>query len=762
MITLLLAVISTLLPSDTTRIVELDEATVFSQPKEYGALRQQTSSITQVSASTLQQHHVGTVKELGAIVPNFFMPNYGSRQTSAIYIRGIGSRVNTPAVGLYVDNIPYYDKSAFDSPFYDIERLEVLRGPQSTIYGRNTMAGVVRVHTRSPFSYQGTDIRLGASSGNWGRDVAVTRYQRVGNRMALSYGGYYTGAQGFYRHDITDRYMDGENAGGARVRALYRNDHGFRLDANLALDYTKGGAYPYYYAGVVSGTEIYPDEVGRITANLDGSYRRAMLNAGANLEWTRPAWKLNAITGVQHLSDRMFMDQDFLQADIYSLEQRQRITTFSEEITLNHTPVRWWHGLTGASVFCQDNHTEAPVSFRKDGVEWLNTKIRNASIQGDLLRFDAVFKLPTMSAAVFHQSTFSVGSLHVTPGFRLDYQRDRFNYTGSYALTYVATHNGQALPPLALDNTLRGVGHHGQWRFLPKMSLRYDVEAGNVYASVSYGYRSGGYNIQNVSDLMQAQLTYDMIGDILQQPWAESLSSIAVWGMKAAAGKGAGDVPKACLYRPEYAWNYEVGSHLNFWENRLKIDVAAFWSDIRDLQLSRMTNNGLGRFTTNAGRSRSLGGEASVRLTPVAGLELNLSYGYTHATFRRYYNVSKSGGVDAVVNCRGKRVPFIPEHTFLMDAAYILPVGSNHFLVGCDVSGVGRIYWNENNSASQHPYALLGARIGYVLPSVELTLWGKNLTNATYDTFYFESMQRGYAQQGHPAQAGISLKIKLR
>ena len=80
-----------------------------------------------------------SIKHLTGLVPNFYMPDYGPRLTSAIYIRGIGSRINTPAVGLYVDNVPYLDKSAFDFNTYDIERIDVLRGPQSTLYGRNAM-----------------------------------------------------------------------------------------------------------------------------------------------------------------------------------------------------------------------------------------------------------------------------------------------------------------------------------------------------------------------------------------------------------------------------------------------------------------------------------------------------------------------------------------------------------------------------------------------------------------------------------------------
>ena len=147
--------------NDTTRVIDIEEVVVIASPKETGKLRNLPSAVSLISQKDMQNHHITSLKGVSALAPNFYMPDYGSRLTSAIYIRGIGSRINTPAVGMYVDNIPYVDKSAFDFNFYDIERIDILRGPQGTLYGRNTMGGLVKVHSKSPFSYQGTDLRLG-------------------------------------------------------------------------------------------------------------------------------------------------------------------------------------------------------------------------------------------------------------------------------------------------------------------------------------------------------------------------------------------------------------------------------------------------------------------------------------------------------------------------------------------------------------------------------------------------------------------------
>ena len=166
------------IPKDTIKVVDVEEILIIASPKENRKLRELPTASTLLSQQDMQANQVTNLKGLSTLVPNIFIPDYGSKLTSAIYIRGIGSRINTPSVGLYVDNVPYIDKSAFDFNYSDIERIDVLRGPQGTLYGRNTMGGLIKVHTKSPFSYQGTDLRLSAGTyGNY--NASVTHYHRM-------------------------------------------------------------------------------------------------------------------------------------------------------------------------------------------------------------------------------------------------------------------------------------------------------------------------------------------------------------------------------------------------------------------------------------------------------------------------------------------------------------------------------------------------------------------------------------------------------
>jgi outer membrane receptor protein involved in Fe transport len=128
---------------DTTQTYNIGEVVIAADPKTTGSLSEQPFSYSELKAKELEQLGVRSIKDAALFVPNLFMPEYGSKLTSAIYIRGIGSRINTPAVGLYVDDVACADKSAFDFDFLGAERIEVLRGPQSTLYGRNAMGGLI-------------------------------------------------------------------------------------------------------------------------------------------------------------------------------------------------------------------------------------------------------------------------------------------------------------------------------------------------------------------------------------------------------------------------------------------------------------------------------------------------------------------------------------------------------------------------------------------------------------------------------------------
>ena len=118
--------------------------------KQDSKIREDAVSATVIGRADLEELNTVTIKGISDVVPNLFIPDYGSRITSSMYVRGLGARMDHPAVGLNVDNVPYLNKNAYDFDLADIESVEMLRGPQSTLYGRNTMGGLINIQTLSP------------------------------------------------------------------------------------------------------------------------------------------------------------------------------------------------------------------------------------------------------------------------------------------------------------------------------------------------------------------------------------------------------------------------------------------------------------------------------------------------------------------------------------------------------------------------------------------------------------------------------------
>ena len=133
--------------ADTSRVYDLDEVIIVSQPKEVTRLRQQPLSSTVFTGGDLNRLGINSLSALSSYIPSFSMPAYGSRLTASTYVRGIGSRVDNPAVGIYSDGIPLVNKCSYNFHTYQMDRIDVLRGPQGTLYGMNSEGGIVRLYS---------------------------------------------------------------------------------------------------------------------------------------------------------------------------------------------------------------------------------------------------------------------------------------------------------------------------------------------------------------------------------------------------------------------------------------------------------------------------------------------------------------------------------------------------------------------------------------------------------------------------------------
>ena len=719
-------------PPDTLSTT-LDEVSV-TAVKQMSALRNDPTAVSILSGKELERLDIVSIKGISGVVPNFFMADYGSRITSSIYVRGIGARMDQPSVGLNVDNVPYLNKDAYDFDLADIASVEMLRGPQSTLYGRNTMAGVINVTTLSPMRYQGWRIMAQATSRLAFKGSAGW-YHRFADNVGFSVTGAYSHARGEFKNGYNGKYLDWERNFSLRSKLHWRVSPEWSLRNTLSSGYLRQGGYPYEYK-----------ETGRIEYNDTCFYRRFTIADGLTARYVGDRFNVTSITSLQYIDDNMTLDQDFLPLDYFTITQKKRETAVTQDVVVRNNDdsgvYSWLGGIFG---FYKHLDMDAPVTFKDTGIRELIEDNRNnanpshpISWRSRSFPLNSEFTIPTWGVAAYHESVVSLGRWRITGGLRLDYERATLDYhsfcdTG-YDVFRITDNGREFYRTVDIDIDDRGQLHRDFLNLLPKIAVEYELEdgLGNVYAKVSKGYKTGGFNTQMFSDVLQQRLMNIM-------------------------GIGSRyDVDDIVGYKPEKSWNYEIGSHLNLFSGRVELDMAAFYIDCRDQQLTMFPDGTTtGRIMTNAGKTRSYGVEASLTYRPGERLTFTGSYGYTDARFRKFFN-----GID---NFKGKYLPYAPGNTLFLQALWSCPLTPGGASLAFDVNmrGVGKIYWNESNTEVQDFYALLGAGVTFSSSGFSAQLWGKNLTDTRYRTFYFMSMGNSFFQRGRGAESGITIRYNF-
>ena len=720
---------------DPDRAYTLDELNV-TAVKQTALLDKEPEASTVLTREELEQLGIVSMRGISDVVPNFYMPDYGSRITSTIYVRGIGARMDQPSVGLNVDNVPYLNKDAYDFDIADIATVEMLRGPQSTLYGRNTMAGVINITTLSPLLYQGWRL-FGevATGGAW--KLSAGWYHRFNHKLGLAVNADFSSRKGTFTNLYNGRKVDHEKNGGGRVKLNWNPSSAFSLMNVAALSYLRQGGYPYEYI-----------QTGEINYNDTCFYRRFTFNDGLTSSYSGSKFKLISITSVQHIDANMTLDQDFLPLDYFTLTQKKKETAFTEEVVTkgnsNNSNYKW---ITGVFGFYKHLNMHAPVTFKNIGIKELIEDHRNDANPHYPIRWDSRtfplnsdFTIPTGGIAIYHESELKLGNWNLTAGLRLDYEKSILKYRSYCDTGYEILHQTEeGFEPFShVDILIDDDGNLSKdfLTLLPKIAAVYNFSGnpGNIYAKISKGYKAGGFNTQMFSDVLQQRLM-SMMGIGAQYKTEDIVS-----------------------YKPEESWNYEIGSHLFFFDSRLSMELTAFLIDCRNQQLTMFPDGTTtGRIMTNAGKTTSFGGEISLGWQARENLRFNGSYGYTNARFREFFN--------GIKDFKGKYLPYVPANTLFLQGIFEMPLKTgkydSHLTFDLNMRGTGKIYWNEENNLYQNFYALLGASATLNIRKVEIKLWGKNLTSTKYYTFYFMSMGNEFLQRGRGAEGGLTVRYNF-
>ncbi|MBR3611785.1 MAG: TonB-dependent receptor [Bacteroidaceae bacterium] len=705
--------------ADTIMLAGID---VVSSVKLSDDADKQPYSVTTIGRADIENRHINSIKELTATAPNFYQPDYGSRMTSSIYVRGFGSRIDQPVVGMNIDQQPVMNKNNYDFELFDIDKVQIIRGAQSTLFGRNTSGGTINITTLSPLNFQGK--RLSVEYGNENNiRIKAAHYEAASKRFGWSVGTYYNHSDGFFTNNYTGDNCDGGDNAAVRARFQWLPADRWSIDNTFTVGYTDEGGWGYRLYDGASGT------LAPIAYNEECYYRRFNLSDGLVVKRFFDNFTISSATGYQYTDDKMHLDNDFLASDYFTMEQAQREHSITQEFVIKSRDDKAFRWTGGLFAFYKYLQMEAPVHFREVGIRELIAKRLPSWFTIDESAFDITddFTIPTYGVAAYLQGGYTVGAFDIEAGLRVDYENSSMDYYSHSLIHYNVP--GKAHEPL--PTTFKGTEKVDALELLPGFSITYRHRLGNIYASVRKGFKAGGFNTQIFSDILQNKMIRNM------------------------QGIGDDTDASATKYKPEESLNYEIGGNLSLLDDRLSLAASLFYIDCTNQQLTIHPTTGTGRIMSNAGESRSYGCEVAARYD-IGHFTINAAYGYTNAKFEKFTNEG--------ISYKGKQLPYAPRETASLNVAYKIPVArtiANHLILNIGWNGIGSIYWNEANTLSQSFYGLWQASLSWEKGHFGASLWGKNLLDEKYHTFYFRSISNDFFAEGKPLQAGVSFHINL-
>ena len=630
------------------------------------------ASITVLEEGDLKDMGIKSTDDLARHVPGLEFVDFGSRRHVLMFLRGIKSLPNgEPSTGYYVDGVNYSKPYMFNFPLFDVEHIEVLKGPQGTLYGRNTSGGVINVYTKQP----GNDVSasVGTTFGNYNQKESRGYWSGplVEDKLFLGIYGMAAYRDGYMVNDVDTgnkdgRYLDGKSG---RIKLRYLANDDWEISMTMDAQQHDDGAYTARRTernGLVKAGRADVDKRYHYSHDYESTQKNACWGTTLISKYETGAGALHSITGYRAYHSDEYIDTDFSPLDVMRKEYVQKDSDFTQEFRMvspeDKGPFRW---LMGTYFFHLRADTETANLF---GVDSANPGLK--------VDFDTERK--NVGASLFGQGTYTMfDKLDLTLGLRGEYER---------ASIESSQFNTPAGGPSSLTASMDGSKEFTA--FLPKVVLAWHFNDDHMtYGTISRAHRSGGFN-----------------------------------DVSAPAGSE--------VYGEEYSWLYEIGQKSFFLNQRLMFNVAGFHTEIQEEQLPLFKVASMQSYTANAGKSHRTGIEIESRykLTSDLGLSANLSW--LRAEYDEYYDPViaqdyKGNRVFCVPNYT---------YGIALDYRRQLSEGWSLFS-RADLMGVGSRYFDDANTVKEDPYELVDLRLGVEGEHLDCSLWVKNLFDKEYVAF---------------------------
>jgi len=671
-------------------------------------------AVTAITADSAAKAGIIDIRSLQQVVPGLDITQQGSGATP--FLRGVGSPDGTAgsasSVGMYVDGVYMAAQSAEFFSFNDIERIEVLKGPQGTLFGENTTGGAIQIITKDPSKTPSADVSVGF--GNY-RTFSESLYATtgIGANSAIDVAAFSNDSLDGWGHNLVSGNPTYEEQNyGVRSKLLWEPDDATEI--RLSGDYSRsksgmgvttmivpGG---YSFDGVTTNQGFY-----NATTPLDPFLTQKLWGFGLNiqrdLEWSR----LVSISAYREETTFYRFDYAGIPIKVVDADDYNPQHDISQELQLQSprgSKIRWILG----------------------GFYLHSNGIRSDLYTGEAYPPPSFFFQGTyenLSYAAFGQATAEIlPDTRLTLGAR--YTRDE-RKAYSYNMVGDGPVIDQLYPPSETYSkvTYRASLDHS---FTP------DIMA---YASFNTGFKSGQFNLN----------------DGLNFP----------------------------PVLPEFLKAYEIGAKTEFFDRRMRVNVAAFYYDYTDIQVSYLLP--AGQQTLNAAAAKIRGIDGDFAITPISNLTIDGAFSYLHGRYTDFPNAPAEfanpvppncvpggacGGLTAIpggVDAAGFTTIHTPTFSGSLGATYTIPTNIGKFDINGNLLYTQRYYVEVDNRLQQPEQHMLNASLGWIEPKgmYELRVWGKNLLDKQYYSFLFSAVPFGDEGAAAPPRTyGITLLAHFR
>jgi iron complex outermembrane receptor protein len=723
----------------------VEEITVTSQHRSEN-IQTVPISINAYSAKDIQKLGIQTSTDIGQLTPNVNIAlSQGAGNQPIITIRGIGindeNTNNAGPIAVYVDDVYLTSPASQTFATFDLERIEVLKGPQGTLYGMNTTGGAINYVSAKPTDYATGNLHVEYSSYNtWNIEGAFGG--PIAPNLDARIAFVKNNSDGYENNLLTGNHENGANDYSVRGQLLWKPRDDLKILLNVNGGQIDTRPAEYGHLGDLNPATGAQCSVAQVRANkcvdifgytqakgfYDGAFNKQAhlrvneLNASARIDWSPGYLTFTSISSVEHSDKIEPEDTDSSPYRELEINWGVRNTSFTQEVRVSHSEENY--NFTGGAYYLHENlQQNQPLQLLLDFDQFYGPGAGDGLVQQQTDRSRQV----TDAEAVFGQGEYKItDKLKLIAGARFTHEYRTFQYQGTVAYqdggegifgpASSLLPAGVTIPPL--DNS------EFTWRLGFDYSFTSNIMA---YASVATGFKSGDFNggfLSTVPEQAAVQV----------QP-----------------------VP------PETDTSYEVGIKSTFFDKRLLANAAIFYTDYSDMQVFSLVPSPDGPLNslTSAKSAHNFGADLSVVTRPVDHLTLTANVGLLDTRIDKF-NVLVPG----TSSLQGLQLAFSPHVSSFLMAEYQIPIGENSLSFQLNASYKGHQFYDSTNDPylAQPGYWLENARVAYDFGKIEVAGYIKNLGNLHYWTDAFDSTTPfGFIQPvlGTPRWYGVEVNYRF-